>query len=343
MQRSSSIDTFKAISIFGVVYIHSADLIGCNSEISDSFRSLFRFAVPFFIIIWAYFIEKAMINKSSFERVKYLIYRFKHMFIIFLIWSTLYFFISVKWETLTPIKLLTTYFTGYGWSGQYYFIILFQLLIFFPIIRWIYTKKKIIVFLIFTTVLIYFIVSNLVLPSILYSIGYRLFIYWIPYVITGIWLANSKNIEIEPLTTVLSEKNKINLRKNSWWLLTIFFIPIESWLMTQFNIFNDLNEYVRPTVLLVSIIISIIVVIHIKLKNNLFANLGKKTMIIFVSNPLVIYLLKVIMSVFGYTPTINCCIFFQIIIPFISSVLVIFICLLIDKLIKAMGLSKILI
>lgn len=58
MFRSISIDILKAAVIYGVVFIHSTGLLGCESAVSNWFQSQFRFGVPCFVVAWAYSCRK---------------------------------------------------------------------------------------------------------------------------------------------------------------------------------------------------------------------------------------------------------------------------------------------
>ena len=300
MSRSISIDILKAASIFGVVFIHSSNLLGCESAVSEMFQSLFRFAVPCFVVIWAYFVEKSLIVKNRQQQVQYLTRRFMHLFVVFMLWSTLYFLISVNWATLTPVKLITTYFSGFGWAGQYYFIILFQLLVLFPLTRWIYKRQNLTIIVVAVLVVLYFVCAYVRLPSLIDSLGYRVFIYWIPYVFVGIWLARTQTSGRVLNSTDKSENKKSMPAKrlfvSKWWLLTIFFIPAESWLMKCGGLFNDLNEYVRPAVLFVSVVISVFAIQNNIIQHNPIVFIGSRTMTIFVTNSLVIYSLKALFA-----------------------------------------------
>lgn len=135
MNRHFAPDLLKAIAAIGVVYIHGAIIFGTTSIFQKSIEYLFKFAVPCFLIIWAYFYEISYSKRKGKERIKYTISKFKHLLYIYLIWGTIYFFLTVDWNTITSIKIITKHFLGYGWSGQYFLLILFQLFILFPILR----------------------------------------------------------------------------------------------------------------------------------------------------------------------------------------------------------------
>jgi len=216
MSRSVSIDIIKAAAIFGVVFIHSAGLLGCESAVSNWFHSLFRFGVPCFVVVWAYFVEKSLMTKDRPRQVQYLWKRFVHLFLVFMLWSMLYFLISVDWAMLTMIKLVTTHFSGFGWAGKYYFIVLFQLLMLFPIIRWIYERKNLTLIVTGVLVVLYFVCAYLRLPSLIDSLGYRLFIYWIPYVFVGMWLARTQTAIVQVCSLLINRKIKYQCRRNGY-------------------------------------------------------------------------------------------------------------------------------
>ncbi|WP_313600298.1 acyltransferase [Epilithonimonas vandammei] len=183
--RFFNIDLLKAISIFGVVYIHSYDLLGFDL-LSQIFQPLFRIAVPSFIIIWAYFFEKSFQKVD--RKVFFILEKFKKLFIVFIFWSIIYFLISFDSNNISLKSFITKHMSGYGWSGQYFFIILFQLIIFYPFIRKIYSLKWL-RFLIIILVFIYYFVFSYtsLIPKPFSVVGIRPFVFWLPYVFLGIY------------------------------------------------------------------------------------------------------------------------------------------------------------
>src|SRR6187402_786696 len=135
MNRSIAADLIKSISIFGVVFIHGSTLFGYASYLTEMLRSLFRFCVPCFMIVFAYFYEISYAKKTNQERKAYTYSRLKHLFVVFFLWSTFYFLMLVDWKDLTFQQLITKHFSGYGFAGQYFFIILFQIIVLFPLLR----------------------------------------------------------------------------------------------------------------------------------------------------------------------------------------------------------------
>ena len=318
MNRSISADLIKSISIFAVVYIHGATLFGCASNFTELSRSFFRFCVPCFIIIFAYFFETSYAKKTKQERKAYINSRLKHLFVIFFLWSTLYFLMLVDWNDLTFQKLITKYFSGYGFAGQYFFIVLFQIIALFPLLRWMYTKKPIRYLTILFMVVVYVLYGYFgeLIPNALTKLGDRPFVFWIPHVFTGIALSRNEIKKISPVYSLM-----------------IVLIAIEAYLLKNSV---TISEYIRPVVLLSSIVFCTALLqnsIEIKSNklNSIIKYIGKNTMTIFVANPLVIILSqKVIPNNFISNPSV-----FQLLfVPFLSAIFVFSICIAITEIIN---------
>lgn len=275
MERSLAADIIKTLSIFGVVFIHGASFV-CNSEISSILTQAFRFCVPCFILIWAFLLERSLLKKNKEEQFKHLKSRFIHLFKVFIIWSVIYFLLLVNWNEITPSKLITMHFSGYGWAGQYFFIILFQLIVFYPLIRWLYTIKLLRYATFIGILLIYVVYSyfqyNNTMPNAISKIGERPFIFWLPYVLTGIALARNEAVKL-PL----------------WSCIAIFLLPVEAYVIGTHSDF----QYLHLSVLIGSIIFCISL-----LQSNITTGktwlsksliyVGSNTMTIFVSNPIIV-------------------------------------------------------
>lgn len=327
MNRSISADLIKSIAIFGVVFIHGSTLFGCTSDFLEILWSFFRFGVPCFIVIFAYFFETSYAKKTNQERKEYIYSRLKHLFIVFFLWSTLYFLISVDWKEITLQKLITKHFSGYGFAGQYFFIVLFQIIALYPLLRWMYSKKLIRYITIISIVFIYFLLGYFpeLAPSSFMKMGHRAFLFWIPYVFTGIALSRNEIKKISPVCSLI-----------------IVLIIIEAYLLKNLN--TVFSEYVRPMVLLSSIVFCIALLQKsIEIKNNKLNNIikyiGKNTMTIFVSNPLVIIIFSKVVS-FNFKP--NPTIFQIIVTPFLSTIFVFSICILLTEIINRSKLKGIL-
>lgn len=275
--RNFSIDLIKAISIFGVVYIHSSGIGICNSNIQEFFKGTFRFCVPFFITIWAFFFEKGLCGRNNRnEQNLYIKNKLYNLIKIYIFWSLLYFLIETNWTDLTIKKNFLSHLI-YGWMGQYFIIILLQLIVFYKFIRVTYNKTYIRnVFLVFIFGLY---LIRMFLPTILnnnfLSITYLPFFYWLPYVYLGIAIS----------------RNKIVTYKYFYYLF--FLIPLEFLLLQYYKITTLV--YITIGVLLGSFALSIFAIntkqtIRSKRLTKFISFVGRNTMTIFLVNPLVIIL-----------------------------------------------------
>lgn len=321
--RSYSTDLIKTISIIGVVFIHSATLFGKDSYFVVHMANIFRFCVPCFIVLWAYYFEKSYAKFNKEERKLYAKKRFKHLFKVFFIWSFLYFVITAEWETLTFKNILTMYFSGYGWAGQYYFIIIFQLIILFPYLRNLYFIKLARIIIVLSTILIYLIWGyfNNLIPDIVLKISNRFFIYWVPYVFVGISLASN-------------ELKKVKL----YFALSVIFIALEFYFLENFKMKHD--PYLTPAVIVASLLFFVSVfknewIEKTSILMKVVHYIGSNTMTIFVVNPLVIKLFMLVIpdNFFQFTRSLD-----VIISPILSTSIILGSCLLIAEFIKKLNL-----
>jgi surface polysaccharide O-acyltransferase-like enzyme len=317
-------DFLKAISIFAVVFIHSALIIPVSViPITWIFLSL-RFCVPIFIFLWAYFTEKSF--EKADDKRSYLVKRFCGLLTPFLFWSLIYFFIVADFKKLTLIKFITTHWIGSGWSGQYYFIILFQLVAAFAILhtiaRYLVGKR---IFVILISVLFYTLISYSPLFNlgVIGKINDRPFFYWIPYVLLGI------------------SYSKLGIPK--YYSFPIYFIVLALVLIPlEVFVFHPVVASHTPY-LLPSAFISTVIILHSVLgkeMNYLRLNgfifylmdlLSRNTLGIFCLNPLIVIVISYALRFMNYKFDF---IGHNIITPIVSTIFVIGICILIINLLK---------
>ena len=316
MNRYYTADLIKAISIIGVVFIHGSTILGAESSISLYLSWLSRISVPCFIIVWAFFFDKSYANKNKTERTEYQIKRFIYLLRIFLIWSFIYFLIVVNWSELSIGSFFSKHFSGYAWAGQYYFVILFQLILLYPIIRWLYDKKIIrnTLLIVILVLYIFYAYWNDIIPSVIQKLGDRPFIFWLPYVFLGIALARNE-------VRILSLK----------WLFIILLIPIEFYLLKLYNL--EHSAYITPTVLISTCIFcTSLLPYSVSVKNNLFSKtvsyIGSNTLTIFVANPLVLIILSKVLPHYLFN---GFSFYEKITVPFLSTFIVLCLSLLIAE------------
>ena len=330
LKRNASADILKAISIFAVVFIHGSSIIPVVSskfDVSEAamlfFKHAFRFCVPIFIFLWAYFAEKSVVKSGKDTSWK----RLYKLFIPFLFWSLVYFLYTANFKNLTLTSAVTKHWVGYGWSGQYYFIILFQLIALFGIIRIIskyllrYVPATIIVSLLFYGFISY---SNWFGIGVLGKLSYRQFIYWLPYVILGI---------------VYAKKNSFKLAlPMAFALLSPILILAEIYLLHP----PLVNEYMLPSVFLTTLILisSMETKLTYEYLTPWFANLiqviANSTLGIFCLNPLIILILSPLLRSLAISINAPGII---IIMSIVSTMLIMAICILIIKLLKKFQLN----
>ena len=310
-KRLIGIDFLKSISIFGVVFIHSRN----DNIISEITSELFRVAVPLFIVFFSYFLEKNLSSVSTKKEYNDILkQKFFLLFLPYAFFTILYFFILNDLSLIKPRELITGYWSGYGWSGQYFFIVLFQLILVFPLLQKIVNVK--LIYIITISLFLYLIMSYIFWNlSFVSKLSDRIFIYWLPYAILGILLY--RNIDL-----FKNIANKLIL-------FTIFLIPTEFFIFNYFNIVH--SSYVLVSILVSSSLIAIYFIVNENIikkylpdyLKKLSIYISNKTLGIFVLNPLFIFLLK---PFYHYIQVEN--IFIDSIMIFLFSILIFILCIL---------------
>lgn len=333
--RNASIDLLKVIAIFGVVYIHGSHLIaGSNSTTTfnevKSLRSSFRFCVPVFIFLWAYFQEKSVIKYGINSLKK----RFLQLFISFLFWSSIYFAFAVFQYDVgsqSIVSIISKYWTGYGWAGQYYFVILFQLIVLFPLVTKLvklYINRLAILIIVLVSIIFYAVVaySSLSDISILQKLNHRIFIYWLPYMILGIIQVHQDIFKIR--TPIF------------FGIFMTVFIVMENY----FTDFNGISDYLNPVVFIISLIILSSMNYDLSYEKlrpfpaKLIKTIANSTLGIFCLNPLIIKLYTLLFKNIGFQINFTGT---SIIASLISTILIICTSLLAITFIKQIGLKYI--
>lgn len=323
--RSANADILKAIAILAVVFIHGSGMIPfspTNLDLSSSSTLLaakgLRFCVPIFIVLWAYFMEKSTIKKGK----QNVMTGFYKLFIPFVFWSVVYFLLTTDFKTLTLTGMISKHWLGYGWSGQYYFIILFQLILLFPVFHLISGKLKNYHMMIVILSLLFYIVisySGWFRISAVDKLNDRPFFYWIPYVVSGIIYAH-KNIFKFPV-------------RLSFGILSIALIPLELYFLHP----KSDSIYLLPGVFICTFIL--LSSMESKLSYEALPRwvalpvqqLSGQTLGIFCLNPLVVIILNPILVSLHFSPRLTG---LSIIMPIFSTLVVTGICFLLIYLLK---------
>ncbi|WP_077001686.1 acyltransferase [Variovorax sp. KK3] len=228
--RDLHADWLKAAAIVGVVCIHAGTPV----------QDLFRFGVPVFIGLWAYYLEKALARRPKETHGAYLLQRLVELGVAYLAWTLLYIekFYEGRLDTTPLHTVVGGWFGGYGWSGQYYFVILFQLTLLFPLLRrWIADAPTLPVIAAGVALNVaagYWLFEH----RLISAVGDRLFIYWIPYVAMGIALARGELARRPGLAIVGG--------------LLLLAAPLESALFTEHSAYLSLTVTLASLLLLAS-------------------------------------------------------------------------------------------
>jgi len=330
LRRNASADLLKVFAIFSVVYIHGSSLIPVTmstfdfSSMTMSFIAhVFRFCVPVFIFLWAYFSEKSIIKSGKDTSIK----RIYKLFLPFVFWSLVYFLYLGNFKELNVSSAITKHWVGYGWSGQYYFIILFQLILLFGIVRKLtlfllnYATIIILVSVVFYAVISY---SSWFEIGVVGKLSYRPFVYWLPYTVLGIIHAH-KNIFKFKLPIAFALISPILI------LIEIYsFHPILT------------NEYMLPSVFISTILLVSLLQSKLTYENfpawisGSVLTIANSTLGIFCLNPLVILIVSPLLRQVNHSlkgPG------FSLLMPIISTILILAFCILIIKVIKKLKLG----
>lgn len=286
--RQTSVDAFKAAAIFAVVVVHASGLFkGPLAEpVGVILQDAARFAVPAFVVIWALFFERGYARSQ--QPVAYVRLRFRRLFVPYAFWTVVYVLIlllggkSFAWR-----DLITGYWSGYGWAGQYYFIILFQLMVLFPALRRVSSTKSLLAVVILFLVLYGLSATYFWHLTIVAKLSDRLFIYWVPHVVLGVWLSRKDR----PAGSNQAAQALI-------WLL-VALVPIEFAILRAHG--GVFGVYVTPTVLVAGLALAYAAVRsppkpHGAVINFFARNVGERTLGVFCINPLVVTTLSFAMG-----------------------------------------------
>jgi len=275
-ERFIWVDIAKAISIFGVVYIHTEAL-----EISsiDS-GSYFRFGVPIFIIVSFFLSERYLQTQNNYSKKNFLQKRLFRLAIPYVVWSTVY----AIGQFYLGIKSTIDFGLVFAWQGQYFFVVLIQLTIIYPWIRLAQIDKKIIFLFLVMTITFLYLPSNYLGVKIPFIFsGQAPFFYWCFYQLLAIYLArNTKKIA-----------DLLNSIPSFLIMLIVVFLPLiivaeDFYIKSQF-------AYLRVSVLLISSVLTILFVrlnLHIKPLDIGINMLSKYSLGIFCLNPIILTLIR---------------------------------------------------
>lgn len=266
-------DLLKAFAIVGVVYLHV--FAALPSALGEVLCWLGRLGVPTFLILWAYFVEKRLLAGG--DTMRYLRKRFWHTSRVFIVWSGLYALAAGPDWRVSPVRLAVRHFGGGAWPGQYFFLIILQLLVVYPIVRKVYDSPKLRSAAVAVVILLHLIVGYGFeqMPYVIQRAGVRPLVYHVIYVICGIALARGELPRIPQLTGLL-----------------LFCLPIERFLLSRLGWAHD--PYVTPAALIGGLAVVAVTMQSAQTARffdrwcSILRTVSSSTMTIFVANPIVL-------------------------------------------------------
>lgn len=280
------LDVLKTASIFGVVYIHA------NSSARLALSTVyFRFGVPIFIISSFFLAEQhALSQEKPLSIISYFKKRIFRLFIPYFIWSIVYCWIKHRDNYPTPYSFFTVHWTGFGWSGQYFLLVLIQLTLIYPFLNKIRITKSILLLIATVTLgLIYLPFNYLHLSPFLEKISESLFIYWFFYIAFAIYIARHYR-QAKHFVQTLNKYSRI-----CFILCLPFIMVLEQIVIVTIN--PEVNPYFCLSTLLVSPLLFILMidldtlfpVFRKKIGNSsLYQSISSWSLGIFCLNPLMI-------------------------------------------------------
>jgi surface polysaccharide O-acyltransferase-like enzyme len=282
----------KGIAIVCVVSIHVSGLLD-KTNVTVVLSNWFRWCVPLFLAISAYWLEKSWRKSPAQSLVRFLAVKLWRVLIPFVVWSVLYLLITVPPGQLTVNWIIARGFNGYAWAGQYYFLLLIQLMLIFPLLlRLRINSRSVFLVGLLTIGLAMFLPSWAARFSIIAKLNDRPIIYWLPYIFIGIFAARTDWARTSVWTT----------RKPGLILLGVpCLMVVEDIVWKQLGI-STLSPYVRASVVGASLLwFTLGRQFLIKLQpaeGNLLSQLGRYSLGIFCLNPLFVYLIALLLGTF---------------------------------------------
>ncbi len=279
--RDPAGDALRAWAIVGVVAIHGLDLT-LGAATFKWVSSYFRWAVPAFIVLSAYYTALASLRQGAMPLLPWLRARYLKLLPPFVFFSMFYLLMFADLPNLTVRKLLTTHLSGYGWTGQYFFIVLFQLL---PVI-WLLATRRVSGILVLITLglglaLYIWAPYGFAGSLLLRQLSDRPFLYWLPYCVWGVFLAQRQ------------ERWLARVQALPAWLKAVLVLSLPLLIAAMPGPVGHDSPYVMPMVLLVSIFyVPLCLGSFNSGAGRLGGYLGQHSMSVFCMNPLFIGLYR---------------------------------------------------
>lgn len=280
--RDAAIDVLRGWAIIGVVVIHACGLI-LPAQAYFSAAYYFRWAVPVFICAYAYFAARP---PAPGQTAAVIAGRYARLLWPFLFYSVLYAVVLGDARAPDPLATLWRYLRGDGWAGQYFFLILFQLVVLLP---WLAGRRiplaAVALSLAGLVVLLALLPAAWQASPALTAASDRLVVYWLPYALLGIYLRQNR----ERWLALLARMPR-GLALAAW-------LACPLWLSFTYDPDWPTGPYLLPGVVAVS---AAVFVLHPRALDGRsqarwaqpLAGLGRHSLVVFCLNPLCVWALQ---------------------------------------------------
>lgn len=280
--RDTATDLLRGWAIMGVVAIHACGLV-LPAAAYYSVGYYFRWAVPVFICAYAFYGARPLAPGQYAAVVGQ---RYARVLLPFAAYSLLYAVVLGDVFRSDTLATLWRYLRGDGWAGQYFFLVLFQVIPLLPLIaRWRVSLGAVLAGLALHAALL------IALPAIwqhwsgLQAWSDRLVLYWLPYVLLGVYLRQNQAAWRERMARVPQAAAAALLALAPVWL-SLTYDP--AW---------PTGPYLLPAVGIVS---AVLYVLHERALQPLAARrwawavayLGRYSLVVFCLNPLFVHALQ---------------------------------------------------
>lgn len=278
MKRIKEINILRGFAIIGVVLIHvtaSFSISEMNSvltKVNASIDVYNHFSIPLFVLISG--IVLGMNYVSSYNIKKFYTKRFNKLFIPYLIWSLFYLPLKMYVTGTSSFKRIGIWFLSAGvYYHLWFFLLILQLYILYPIIRKILNNKKI-SFL--ALILIFQIIYNHEIGRMIqnyYSsfIPTKIFFSYIFYFSFGIWISDN----IDKVNSFL-KKIDIKISVVLFGITIILSVFLSYNWLANYNKFHDMNDSLILFENIITPLMYIVIFINLsKISKLLVLNNGK--------------------------------------------------------------------
>lgn len=309
-RRDIAPDALRGLAILGVVLIHGGWIYSSSTPSTDPAPLLlvmdwFRWGVPVFLMLSFYFAYLSWRKAPQTGYGEFAKKRLPRLLVPFLFWSVFYFLFGNFYFLPHPItgvsKIVTTYFMGRGWSGQYFFIILIQLTLLLPLSFRRTVTRSLLIASVVATLLLYAADLALIcgfgphkLQGPLIKLRDIAFFFWLPYVLFPIYLIQTNQA---PTATKEEAPGAPSFPTTSLLILVLapVLLSIEELVRAHFHA-HEMSPYLYLTTLPVALLVfyhgwRVFSALPPSGFTSFLAYLGRNSLGIFCLNPLFVLLL----------------------------------------------------